>query len=67
MKKDKRIDGVFEYLFINTGKIVCVLAKELPVMTNKVSVEIDLSMEIYKRLLSRGCRKIKKVWPYKNI
>ncbi len=62
MKNDKSIDGVFEYMFIDTGKIVGVLGKEPPVMSNSVSVEIDLAREIYERLLSQGWRKIEKVW-----
>ena len=61
MKNDKSIDGVFEYMFIDTGKIVGGL-KDKPVMTNTVSVEIDLAREIYERLLSQGWRKIEKVW-----
>ena len=60
MKNDKSIDGVFEYMFIDTGKIVGGLEKP-PVMTNTVSVEIDLAREIYERLLSQGWRKIDKV------
>ena len=58
MKNDKSIDGVFEYMFIDTGKIVWGLANKPPVMTNTVSVEIDLAREIYERLLSLGWRKI---------
>ena len=54
MKNDNRIDGVFKYMFIYTGKIVSVLGKELTVMTKKVSFEINLSRQIYKRLLSKG-------------
>ena len=61
MKHDKSIDGVFEYMFIDTGKIVGGLGKE-PLMTNTVSVEIDLAREIYERLLSKGWRKIDKNW-----
>ena len=61
MKNDKSIDGVFEYMFIDTGKIVGGLGKE-PLMTNTVSVEIDLAREIYERLLSKGWRKIEKNW-----
>ena len=61
-KNDKSIDGVFEYMFIDTGKIVGVSGKEQPVMTNSVSVEIDLAREIYERLLSQGWRKIEKIW-----
>ena len=61
-KNDKSIDGVFEYMFIDTGKIVEKLGKEPPLMTNTVSVEIDLAREIYERLLSKGWRKIDKNW-----
>ena len=32
IKNDKSIDGVFEYMFVDTGKIVGVLGKEPPVM-----------------------------------
>ena len=37
MKNDKSIDGVFEYMFIDTGKIVGGLENKPPVMTNTVS------------------------------
>ena len=66
MKNDKSIDGVFEYMFIDTGKIVGGLGNKPPVMTNTVSVEIDLAREIYERLLSQGWRKIEKVWTQKD-
>ena len=62
MKNDKSIDGVFEYMFIDTGKIVEELGKKPPVMTNTVSVDIDLAREIYERLLFQGWYKIKLVW-----
>ena len=62
MKNDKSVDGVFEYMFIDTGKIVGGLGNKPPVMTNTVSVEIDLAREIYERLLSQGWKKIAKVW-----
>ena len=62
IKNDKSIDGIFEYMFIDTGKIVGGLGKEPPLMTNTVSVEIDLAREIYERLLSKGWRKIEKNW-----
>ena len=62
LKNDKSIDGVFEDMFIDTGKIVGGLGTKPPVMTNTVSVEIDLAREIYERLLSMGWRKIEKNW-----
>ncbi len=54
IKNNKSIDGVFEYMFIDSGKIVGVLGKEPPVITTTVSVEIELAREIYERLLSQG-------------
>ena len=62
IKNNKSIDEVFEYVFIDSGKIVGVLGKEPPVITSTVSVEIDLAREIYGRLLSQGWRKTKVVW-----
>ena len=58
-KNDKSIEGVFEYMFIDSGKIVGVFGKEPPVMTTTVSVEIELAREIYERLLSKGWKKLK--------
>ena len=62
IKNDKSIDEVFEYMFIDSGKIIGVLGKEPPVITTTVSVDIDLAREIYERLLSQGWRKTKVVW-----
>ena len=66
MKNNKSIDGVFEYIFIDTGKIEEGLGNQPPIMTNTVSVEIDLAREIYGRLLSQGWKKIEKGWTQKE-
>ena len=62
IKNDKSIDGVFEYMFVDTGKIVGVFGTEPPVMTTTVSIDIDLAREIYERLLSQGWMKTEEVW-----
>ena len=62
IKNEKSIEGVFEYMFVDTGKIVGVFGKEPPVMTTTVSVDVDLAREIYERLLSQGWRKTEEVW-----
>ena len=62
IKNDKSLDGVFEYMFVDTGKIVGVLGKEPPVMITTISVDIDLAREIYLRLLSQGWRKTEELW-----
>ena len=66
IKNDKSIDGVFEYMFIDTGKILGVLGKEPPQMITTVSVEIDLAREIYERLLYQGWKKTEEVWTKKG-
>jgi len=67
IKNDKSINGVFEFMFVDTGKIVGILGKEPPVMTTTISVDIDLAREIYERLLSQGWTKIEEVWPKRAI
>ena len=62
VKNEKSIEGVFEYMFIDSGKIVGVLGQKPPIMTTTVSVEIDLAREIYERLLSQGWEKTNIVW-----
>ena len=66
IKNEKSIDGVFEYMFVDTGKIVGVFGKEPPLLTTTVSVDIDLAREIYERLLSQGWRKTEAVWIKKD-
>ncbi len=66
IKNDKCIDGVFEYIFVDTGKIVGLLGKQPPVMTTTVSVDIDLAREIYERLISQGWSKTEEVWNKKG-
>ena len=63
IKNDKSINGVFEYMFIDSGKIVGILGKEPPVFTTTISVDIDLAREIYERLLSKGWRKTEEIRP----
>jgi len=66
IKNEKSIDGVFEYMFIDSGKIIGVFGKNPPDMITTVSVEIDLAREIYERLISQGWRQTEEVWPKKE-
>ena len=62
IKNDKSIDGVFEYMFVDTGKIVGMFGEEPPIMTTTVSVDIELAREIYERLISQGWSKTEELW-----
>ena len=66
IKNVKSVDGVFEYMFVDTGKIVGVFGKEPPVMTTTISVDIDLAREIYERLIAHGWSKTEEVWNKKG-
>jgi len=66
-KNEKSIDGVFEYMFVDTGKIIGILGQKPPLMTSTVSVDIDLAREIYERLLSQGWKKVEEIWTKKEI
>ena len=62
IKNDKSIDGIFEYMFIDTGKIIGISGENQPILTTTVSVDIDLAREIYERLLSQGWSKTEETW-----
>jgi len=66
IKNYKSIDGVFEYMFVDTGKIIGMFGEEPPIMTTTVSVDIELAREIYERLISQGWFKTEEVWPKEN-
>ena len=66
IKNDKNIDGVIEYMFVDTCKIVGLLGKEPPEITTTISVDIDLAREIYDRLLYQGWRKTDQFWTIKE-
>ena len=62
IKNDKSIDGVFEYMFVDTGKIVGVLGKEPPVMQKREELKIEKASEEWKKLISQGWRVTQEVW-----
>ena len=62
IKNVKSIEGVCEYMFIDTGKILGNSGKEPPIITTSVSVDVELAREIYKRLLAQGWTKTEEIW-----
>ena len=61
-KNVKNQDKFFEYVFIDSGKIIGIFGKEPPVMTTREELKIDKAREEYKKLLSQGWRKTPVVW-----
>ena len=55
-------DKFFEYMFIDSGKIVGVLGQQPPVITTREELKIDEAREEWKKFISQGWRKTKVVW-----
>ena len=62
IKNRQNKDRFFEYMFIDSGKIIGVLGKEPPVLTTREELKIEKAREEYKKLLSQGWRKTPVVW-----
>jgi len=62
LKNIQSKDKFFEYMFIDSGKIVGVLGQQPPVMTKREELKIDEAREEWKKLLAQGWRKTKVVW-----
>tara|TARA_B100001029_G_C14634332_1_gene220887 strand:- start:138 stop:389 length:252 start_codon:yes stop_codon:yes gene_type:complete len=62
IKNTKSEDRFFEYMFVDTGKIIGILGDNPPLMKTRVSVKTNEAREIYKRLLSQGWRETNPVW-----
>ena len=61
-KNVKNQDKFFEYVFIDSRKIIGIFGKEPPVMTTREELKIDKAREEYKKLLLQGWRKTEPVW-----
>ena len=55
-------DQFFEYMFIDSGKIIGVLGNEPPVLTTREELKIEAAREIWKKLIAQGWRKTPVVW-----
>jgi len=55
-------DQFFEYMFIDSGKIVGVLGNEPPVLTTREELKIEAAREVWKKLIAQGWRKTPVVW-----
>ncbi len=61
-KNKRNKDKFFEYIFIDSGKIIGVLGKGPPLMKTRVEVKIDTARKEWEKLISQGWRRIKPVW-----
>ena len=61
-KNKQNKDQFFEYMFIDSGKIVGVLGKEPPVLTTREELKIEAARDTWKKLINQGWRRTPIVW-----
>jgi hypothetical protein len=60
-KNNQNKDKFFEYMFIDSGRILGVLGKEPPLMTTREELKVDKARNEWKKLISQGWRRTKPV------
>ena len=65
-KNKQNKDQFFEYMFIDSGKIIGVLGNEPPVLTTREELKIEAAREIWKKLIAQGWRRTEEVWTKKE-
>ena len=55
-------DKFFEYMFIDTGRIIGVFGKEPPLMKSREEFKVDIARNKWKKLIAQGWRRTKPVW-----
>jgi len=61
-KNNQNKDKFFEYIFIDSGKILGVLGKKQPLMTTREELKVDKARDEWKKLIDQGWRRTKPVW-----
>ena len=61
-KNNQNKDKFFEYMFIDSGRILGVLGREPPLMTTREELKVDKARDKRKKLIAQGWRRTKPVW-----
>ena len=61
-KNNQNKDKFFEYMFIDSGRILGVLGKEPPLMTTREELDVDKARDEWKKLIAQGWRRTKPAW-----
>jgi len=60
-KNNQNKDKFFEYMFIDSGRILGVLGKEPPLMTTREELKVDNARDEWRKLIAQGWRRTKPV------
>ena len=61
-KNNQNKDKFFEYMFIDSGRIIGDLEKEPPLMITREELKIDKARNEWRKLIAQGWRRTKPVW-----
>ena len=61
-KNKQNKDTFFEYMYIDSGRILGVLGKQPPLLTTREELKVDKAREEWKKLISQGWRRTNPVW-----
>ena len=61
-KNNQNKDKFFEYIFIDSGRILGVLGKEPPLITTREELKVDKARDECRKLIAQGWRRNKPVW-----
>ena len=61
-KNNQNKDKFFEYMFIDSGRIISVLGKEPHLMTTREELKVDKARDEWRKLIAQGWRRTKPVW-----
>ena len=61
-KNKQNKDKFFEYMFIDSGRILGVLGKEPPLMTIRQELKVDNARDEWRKLIAQGWRRTKPIW-----
>ena len=60
-KNNQNKDKFFEYIFIDSGRILGVLGKEPPLMTTREELKVNKARDEWIKLIAQGRRRTKPV------
>ena len=61
-KNNQNKDKFFDYMFIDSGRIIGLLGKEPPLKTTREELKVDKARDEWKKLINQGWRRTKPVW-----
>jgi len=61
-KNNQNKDKFFEYMFIDSGRILGVLGNEPPLMTTREELNVDKARDEWRKFSAHGCRRSIPVW-----